>query len=128
MDKDTRPGDLTRRQLLLLGGAAGAAAGLGVASPAAGQTPRRGGIFRLRGDDPVGFDLTEMIRLQRRTFDATKRRDILYDIQRYLAQQVYHLYGPSVLSVVAWEPYVRNFGANFGSDQGGRLMAAWLER
>ena len=43
--------------------------------------------------------LTEMIRLQRRTFDVAKRREIIYDIQRYVAQQVYCLYGPSVSAV-----------------------------
>src|SRR5262249_38901476 len=41
-------------------------------------------------DDPK---LTEMIRLQRRTLDAAKRREIVYDIQRYLAEQVYYSYG-----------------------------------
>jgi ABC-type transport system substrate-binding protein len=45
--------------------------------------------------------LTEMIRLQRRTFDAARRREILYDIQRYLSQQAYYLYGPSVNVVAA---------------------------
>ena len=69
-----------------------------------------------------------MIRLQRRTFDIAKRREILYDIQRYLSQQVYYLYGPSVVAVAAWEHYVRNFAPNFGHDYGGRLMAAWLDR
>lgn len=72
--------------------------------------------------------VTEMIRLQRRTFDEKKRREIVYDLQRHLAQQVYHLYGPSVNVVSAWEPYVRNFGPNFGHDYGGRLTVAWLDK
>ncbi len=72
--------------------------------------------------------LTEMIRLQRRTFSAAKRREIVYDIQRYVAQHVYGLYGPSVSAVAAWEPYVKNFGPNIGHDYGGRLMVAWLDR
>ena len=76
-------------------------------------------------DDPK---LTEMILLQRRTLDAPRRRDILWDIQRHLAEQVYYLYGPSGRVVAAWEPYVRNFGPNLGNDYGGRLMAAWLDR
>src|SRR4029453_6041029 len=53
--------------------------------------------------------LTEMIGLQRRTLDAAKRRDIIWDIQRYLAEQVYYLYGPSARVVAAWAPHVRNF-------------------
>ena len=72
--------------------------------------------------------LTEMIRLQRRTFDVAKRRDIVYDIQRYLAEQVYYLYDSSVTTVSAWEPYVKNFAPNIGHDYGGRLMVAWLDK
>jgi peptide/nickel transport system substrate-binding protein len=72
--------------------------------------------------------LTEMIRLQRRTFDVTKRREIVYDIQRYLAEQMYYHYDPSVSTVSAWEPYVKNFAPNIGHDYGGRLMVAWLDK
>jgi hypothetical protein len=72
--------------------------------------------------------LTEMIRLQRRTFNVAKRREIIYDIQRYVSQQVWGLYGPSVSAVAAWEPYVKNFAPNIGHDYGGRLMVAWLDR
>jgi ABC-type transport system substrate-binding protein len=72
--------------------------------------------------------LSETIRLQRRTFDVGRRREIVYDIQRYLAEQVYYHYGPSVSSMAAWEPYVKNFAPNIGHDYGGRLMVAWLER
>jgi peptide/nickel transport system substrate-binding protein len=71
--------------------------------------------------------LTDMIRLQRRTLDPAKRRDIIWDIQRYLAEQVYYLYGPSSRVVAAWEPHVRNFAPNLGNDYGGRLMGAWLD-
>jgi len=72
--------------------------------------------------------LNEMIRLQRRAFEAKKRRDILWDIQRYLSQQVYYLYNWTPKPLVAWEPYVKNFGPNFGHDYGGRLMVAWLDK
>jgi peptide/nickel transport system substrate-binding protein len=76
-------------------------------------------------DDPK---LTEMIRLQRRTLDVAKRREIVYDIQRYLAEQVYYSYGPSVSTVSAWDPRVKNFAPNIGHDYGGRLMAAWIAK
>jgi peptide/nickel transport system substrate-binding protein len=72
--------------------------------------------------------LTDMIKLQRRTFDEKKRREILYDIQRYASQQVYYGYGPSVSAVGAWMPYVKNFAPNIGHDYGGRLMVAWLDK
>ncbi|PYN88465.1 MAG: hypothetical protein DMD87_09490 [Candidatus Rokuibacteriota bacterium] len=76
-------------------------------------------------DDPK---LTETIKLQRRTLDAAKRREIVHDIQRYLAEHVYYAYDASVTTVAGWEPYVRNFAPNLGHDYGGRLMAAWLDR
>jgi peptide/nickel transport system substrate-binding protein len=72
--------------------------------------------------------LTEMIKLQRRTFDDKKRRAILYDIQRYASQQVYYGFGVSVSAVGAWMPHVKNFGPNIGHDYGGRLMVAWLDK
>ena len=72
--------------------------------------------------------LTEMVKLQRRTFDEKKRREMVYDIQRYAAQQVYYGYGASVSAVGAWMPYVKNFGPNIGHDYGGRLMVAWLDK
>jgi peptide/nickel transport system substrate-binding protein len=72
--------------------------------------------------------LTEMIRLQRRTFDVAKRRDIVWDIQRHAAEQVYYLFGPSVRVVSAWDQAVKNFAPNNGFDYGGRLLAAWLDR
>jgi peptide/nickel transport system substrate-binding protein len=72
--------------------------------------------------------LLEMIKLQRRTFDDRKRREIVHDIQRYVSQQVYYSYGASVSCVSAWMPYVKNFGPNIGHDYGGRLMVAWLDK
>ena len=72
--------------------------------------------------------LTEMIKLQRRTFKEGKRRDIVHDIQRYCSQQVYYAYGGSVSAVSAWQPNVRDFGPNIGHDYGGRLMYAYFER
>jgi len=85
-----------------------------------GQIMNAGGV-----NDPK---LTDMLKNQRRIFDTAKRREALYDIQRYLAQQTYYLYGPSANVVSAWEPHVKNFAPNFGHDYGGRLMVAWLDK
>jgi peptide/nickel transport system substrate-binding protein len=71
--------------------------------------------------------LTEMIKLQRRTFDVGRRRDIVHDIQRHIARHVYYLHGPSVIAIAGWKSYVRNFSPNVGHDYGGRLMAVWLD-
>jgi peptide/nickel transport system substrate-binding protein len=73
--------------------------------------------------------LTDMIIQQRRMFDEKKRREIIFDIQRYFSQQAYHLFvSPSARVIGAWEPYVKNFMPNVGNDYGGRLVAAWLDK
>ena len=72
--------------------------------------------------------LTEMIKLQRRTYDEKKRREIVYDIQRYFSQQAYFTCGASVSAVSAWMPHVRDFSPNIGADYGGRLEFAWIDK
>jgi peptide/nickel transport system substrate-binding protein len=73
--------------------------------------------------------LAEMLKLQRRTFDEKKRREIIYDIQRLAAEQAYYLYvSPSAKVLSAWEPYVKGFSPNISLDYGGRLMVAWLDK
>ncbi len=47
---------LSRRELLKLGGIAAGAALAADHAPATAQAPKRGGVFRLRGEDPIGFD------------------------------------------------------------------------
>ena len=73
--------------------------------------------------------LNDLIQFQRRTFDESKRREIIFDIQRHFSQQAYHLFvSPAAKVVAAWEPYVKNFMPNIGNDYGGRLMSAWLDK
>jgi peptide/nickel transport system substrate-binding protein len=75
--------------------------------------------------DPVVVDL---IVRQRRTFDPAKRRELIHEIQRYLAAQQYYVQIPSGLSVGVWENALKNYGPNLGYDFGGRVTAAWLDR
>ena len=75
--------------------------------------------------DPV---VDDMLIRQRRTLDAAKRRDIIYDIQRHLAKQQYYVQMPSGVYIAVWEGALKNYGPNMGYDYGGRLMAAWLDR
>ena len=72
--------------------------------------------------------LTEMIRLQRRTFDVPKRKQILFDIQRYLAEQALFGVDGSIRILSAWDAHIRNYMPNNGFDYGGRLVAAWIDR
>ena len=72
--------------------------------------------------------LIDMIKLQRRTFDVAKRKQVIFDIQRYLADQA--LFGPdgSIKILSAWDAHIKNYMPNNGFDYGGRLMAAWIDR
>jgi peptide/nickel transport system substrate-binding protein len=72
--------------------------------------------------------LTEMIKLQRRTQDLAKRKQIVYDIQRYLAEQALFGADGSVKVVSAWDGHVKNYMPNNGFDFGGRMMAAWIDK
>jgi peptide/nickel transport system substrate-binding protein len=72
--------------------------------------------------------LTEMIRLQRRTFDVAKRKQIVFDIQRYLAEQALFGSNGSVNVVSAWDAHIKNYMPNNGFDYGGRMMAAWIDK
>src|SRR5437867_375045 len=72
--------------------------------------------------------LTDMIRLQRRTFDVAKRKQVVFDIQRYLADQALFGVDGSIRILSAWDAHIKNYGPNNGFDYGGRLMAAWIDR
>ena len=79
----------------------------------------------LKVDDPK---LTDMIKLQRRTMDVAKRKQIVFDIQRYAAEQAYYGSNGSSKVISAWEPYIKNYMPNNGFDFGGRMMAAWIDK
>jgi peptide/nickel transport system substrate-binding protein len=76
-------------------------------------------------NDPVVADL--LIR-QRRTADLAKRKELIFEIQRYLAKQQYYVQMPSPVHVSVWDSALKNYAPNFGYDYGGRLLSAWLDR
>ena len=76
-------------------------------------------------NDPA---LADMIQNSGRTLDEKKRRQQIYDIQKYIAKQVYYVRMPSGVYIAALDPKLENFGPNLGYDYGGRLMAAWWNK
>ena len=72
--------------------------------------------------------LTEMIKRQRRTFDVAKRKQIVYDIQVYLAEHALFGLNGSTKIVSAWDAHIRNYMPNNGYDFGGRLLAVWIDK
>jgi peptide/nickel transport system substrate-binding protein len=76
-------------------------------------------------DDPK---ITAMLKEQRRTRDLEVRRKIIFDIQRYAAEQQYYVYTNSTVVTASWASYVKNYSPNITFDYGSRMAALWLER
>jgi len=76
-------------------------------------------------NDPI---VADMLVRQRRTQDVAKRREVIYDIQRYLAKQQYYVQMPSAIQIAVWDGALKNYATNVSYDYGGRLLAAWLDR
>lgn len=72
--------------------------------------------------------ITAMLKEQRRTKDIEARRQIIFDIQRYAAEQQYYVYLYCVGITASWQPYVKNYAPNLSFDYGGRAAALWLDR
>jgi ABC-type transport system substrate-binding protein len=76
-------------------------------------------------NDPT---LTAMFKAQRRTQDVEARKNIVFDMQRYAAEQQYYIYLISNMYTASWQPYVKNYALHFTQDYGGRAAALWLDR
>src|SRR5688500_12259091 len=72
--------------------------------------------------------LTAMLKEQRRTKDLEARKKLIFDIQRYAAEQQYYMYTNSVMVTASWQPYVKNYAPNLSFDYGSRAAALWLDR
>jgi peptide/nickel transport system substrate-binding protein len=72
--------------------------------------------------------LTAMLKAQRRTLDLETREKLIFDIQRYAAEQQYYVYTNVVMGTGSWQPYVKNYAPNHSFDYGARAAALWLDR
>jgi len=68
--------------------------------------------------------VADMLVRQRRTLEPARRRQIIFDIERYLATQQYYIQMVSEVYIAVWDRGLRNYGPNLGYDWGGRLTAA----
>ena len=81
----------------------------------------RGGV-----DDPT---LTAMIDAQRAEQDFETRLQIVYDLQKYLAEKQYEWRVPNPLAQEIYPPWLKNVGAHLGAlatNQGFAFTWAWL--
>ena len=76
-------------------------------------------------NDPT---ITALLQAQRRTPDLEARKQIIVELQRYMAEQQYYVYTNSGMVTASWQPYVKNYAPNLTFDYGSRAAALWLER
>jgi len=72
--------------------------------------------------------IISMLREQMRTRDMEARRKIIFDIQRYAAEQQYYVYLNSIGATASWPSYLKNYAPNLSFDYGNRAAALWLEK
>jgi peptide/nickel transport system substrate-binding protein len=72
--------------------------------------------------------ITAMLKEQRRTKDLEARKKLIFDMQRYIAEQQYYVYLISIMFTGSWQPYVKNYAPNPTFDYGSRTATLWLER
>jgi len=73
-------------------------------------------------------ELTKMLIAQRREMDPKKRKQIVDDIQRYLADKAYYIYVPQWPQYVTHQPSVKGFVHHDGFGLGARLIFTWLDK
>jgi peptide/nickel transport system substrate-binding protein len=69
-----------------------------------------------------------MLKEQMRTRELEARRKIIFDIQRYAAEQQYYVYLYTAAFTASWPPPVKNYAPSPSFDYGNRAAALWLER
>jgi len=73
-------------------------------------------------------ELSKLLQAQRREMDPAKRREIVLEIQRYLADKAYYVYLPNIPQYISHQPYVKGFRHHDGYGMGLRIMYTWLDR
>jgi ABC-type transport system substrate-binding protein len=72
--------------------------------------------------------LDVMLEAQRRISSTSARKQIIDEIQRRAAAQVYYVYTPYPRNVSSWAPHVRNYGPKNSFDRGAQLEVVWLDQ
>jgi ABC-type transport system substrate-binding protein len=76
-------------------------------------------------NDPT---LTAMLKAQRRTQDLEARKQLIFDIQRYEAEQQYYVYLYCPMYTGSHQPYVKNYAPNALEEYGMAAAVLWLDR
>ncbi|OLD95365.1 MAG: hypothetical protein AUI36_46170 [Cyanobacteria bacterium 13_1_40CM_2_61_4] len=69
-----------------------------------------------------------MLLAQLRELDPNKRREIVHEIQRYLADKAYYIYLPIPPQYISHAPAVKGFKHHDGYALGLLVMRTWLDK
>jgi ABC-type transport system substrate-binding protein len=72
--------------------------------------------------------LASILKEQMRIRDLELRRKLIFEFQRYAAEQQYYVYLYSVGITGSWRPYVKNYAPSPSFDYGNRVAALWLDK
>jgi peptide/nickel transport system substrate-binding protein len=72
--------------------------------------------------------LAAMVKEQRQIKDPEARKQLIFAIQRYAAEQQYYVYLSSQVITTSWQPYLKNYAHNLTFDYGSRIAVTWLDR
>ena len=75
-------------------------------------------------NDPI---LDQMIELEERQVDPAERFKHVADIQRYLMEKQYYIYGPSWAMTIAWQSSLQNYQWRVRA-VGEALAVSWIEQ
>ncbi|MGH7414001.1 MAG: ABC transporter substrate-binding protein [Candidatus Rokuibacteriota bacterium] len=73
-------------------------------------------------------ELNRMLVAQRRELDPKKRKEIIDDIQRYLADKAYYVYFPNSPQYISHAKHVKGFKHHDGYGMGLKFMFTWIDR
>ena len=76
-------------------------------------------------NDPT---LTAMLKAQRQTKDLAARKQLIFDIQRYEAEQQYYVYLACPMYTGSHQPYVKNYSPSALEEYGMAATVLWLDR
>ncbi len=71
--------------------------------------------------------LDALLDAQRRATATAARRRAIAELQRHVAERVYHVYTPTPRSLAAWTPRVKGYVPTDSLDRGAQLEAVWVD-
>jgi ABC-type transport system substrate-binding protein len=69
-----------------------------------------------------------MLIAQRRELDPKKRKEIIDEIQRYLADKAYYVYFPNSPQYISHAKHIKGFKHHDGYGMGLKYMYSWIDR